>query len=604
MTRERSQERQQERTQSRPKDAMRHRVRRGDQDSPGRMQSGTQDRPGRNTQDRPGRTQSGTQDRPRRNTQDRPRHGIQDGPGRSTQDSLQRPRRSTQNKTQGPGRRPVRPQNRRESNIRQRAKIRRRKRQILAGGILAAVVLILGICNFIMYKAVSKYPKGVICDNIYIGNTDVSGMSKKEAKAAVKKQLEADKQLTVSVQAAGGSAEGTLEELGLKYKGVDGAVDEASDYGKKGSLWSRYWKLKRTAGKVVIEEKLSIDKEAGESILAMRADSLTNRAKNATITKEGDGFRIGKEQEGEAVDVADALAKIEKYLNDEWDHKGFSVTADVVKEKPTVTASDLESIQDELGAFSTDAGSGERIQNLKTGVSKLNDVVLMPGEVLSVEELTKPYTEENGYVLGGSYEGGRVVETYGGGLCQVSTTLYNAVIYAELEIVERYPHSMLVDYVTPSRDAAVAEGYIDFKFKNNYDSPIYIAGGIDENNELYFKIYGKDTRDAGRTVEFESEVISTEEPGVAYEENNEAPIGSIQVVSSPHAGTDAILWKIVYQDGEEVSREMFNSSSYQKTDTIYEVGTMSDNPEFTALVQNAIATQDEGQIYEAVGAAQ
>lgn len=545
-------------------------------------------------------TQERSQGRQQGRTQGRPKGAAQHRARQGAQDSLRR----TQSSAQNGNRRPVRPKNRRESNIRQRAKIRRRKRQILAGSILAAVVLILGVCSFIMHKAVSKYPKNVICDNMYIGNTDVSGMSRKEAKAAVKKQLEADKQLTVSVQAAGGSAEGTLEELGLKYKGVDSAVDEAADYGKKGSLWSRYWKLKRAAGKVVIEEELTIDKEAGESILAMRAEVLTNRAKNATITKEGDGFRIEKEQEGEAVDVADALAKIEKYLNDGWDHKGFSVAADVVKEKPTVTASDLKSIQDELGAFSTDAGSGERIQNLKTGVSKLSDVVLMPEEVLSVEELTKPYTEENGYVLGGSYEGGRVVETYGGGLCQVSTTLYNAVIYAELEIVERYPHSMLVDYVTPSRDAAVAEGYIDFKFKNNYDTPIYIAGGIDENNELYFKIYGKDTRDAGRTVEFESEVISTEEPGVTYEENSEAPIGSIQVVSSPHAGTDAILWKIVYQDGEEVSREMFNSSSYQKTDTIYEVGTMSDNPEFTALVQNAIATQDEGQIYEAVGAAQ
>lgn len=548
----------------------------------------TQERPQSRQQER---RQSRSQNRPKRSSQGRPQH---EGAERA---------KSRMQENKNP-KRPARPQNRRETNIRQRAKIRRRKQQFLAGIILAGIVLILGGCNFIMYKAVSKYPKNVIYDNIYIGNVNVSGMTKKEAKEAVKNQLEEDKQLTVSVQAAGGSAEGTLEEFGLKYKGVDKAVDEAANYGKKGSLWNRYWKIQKTSRKVIIEEELALDKEAGESILSMRADALTNRAKNATITKEGDGFRIEKEQDGETIDIADALAQIEKYLNDNWDHKGFSVTADVIKEKPSVAASDLESISDELGAFSTDAGSGERIQNLKTGVSKLSDVVLMPGEILSVEELTKPYTEENGYVLGGSYEGGRVVETYGGGLCQVSTTLYNAVIYAELEIVERYPHSMLVDYVTPSRDAAVAEGYIDFKFKNNYETPIYIAGGIDESNELYFKIYGKDTREAGRTVEFESEVISTEDPGVTYEENSEAPIGSIQVASSPHVGTDAILWKVVYQNGEEVSREMFNSSSYQKTDTIYEVGTMSDNPDLTVLVQNAIATQDEGQIYEAVGAAQ
>ena len=546
-----------------------------------------------------GRRQSPSQNKAQHSQKSRTRRSPQ---GRAQHEAPERTKSRTQESRQK--KRPARLQNRRETNIRQRAKIRRRKQQLLAGIILAGIVLVLGGCNFIMYKSVSKYSKDVICDNIYIGNVDVSGMSKKEAEAAVKEQLEADKQLTVSVQAAGGQAEGTLEELGLKYKGVGKAVDKAINYGKKGSLWSRYWKLRRTSRKVVIEEELVLDREAGESILTMRADSLTNRAKNATITREGEGFRIEKEQDGEAIDVSDALIRIEKYLNYNWDHKEFSVTADVVKEKPSVTAEDLESISDELGAFSTDAGSGERIQNLKTGVAKLSDVVLMPGEVLSVEERTKPYTEENGYVLGGSYEGGRVVETYGGGLCQVSTTLYNAVIYSELEIVERYPHSMLVDYVTPSRDAAVAEGYIDFKFKNNYDTPIYITGGIDESNELYFKIYGKDTREAGRTVEFESEVISTEEPGVTYEENSEAPIGSIQVVSSPHAGTDAILWKIVYQNGEEVSREMFNSSSYQKTDTIYEVGTMSDNPDSTALVQNAIATQDEGQIYAAVGAVQ
>ena len=264
----------------------------------------------------------------------------------------------------------------------------------------------------ILHKAVSKYPDDVICKNIFIGAVDVSGMSKKEAKAAVEKQLAADRALTVSIQTESGTAEGTLEELGLKYKGVNKAVDKAMDYGKKGSLFSRYWKLRRASRRgVVIEEKLAIDKKAGAEVLVTRTDSLTDRAKNASITQDGSGFKIEKEQEGETVNIEDSLVKIEEHLNDSWDHKTFSVTADVVKEKPTVTASDLESIQDELGAFSTDAGSGERIQNLKTGVEKLSNIVLMPGEVLSVEDRTKPYTPENGYVMGGSYEGGRVVET-------------------------------------------------------------------------------------------------------------------------------------------------------------------------------------------------
>ena len=87
---------------------------------------------------------------------------------------------------------------------------------------------------------------------------------------------------------------------------------------------------------------------------------------------------------------------------------------------------------------------------------------------------------------GSAYENGQIVESIGGGLCQVSTTLYNAVLYAELEVTRRAPHSMSVSYVEPSRDAMIAEGISDFKFVNNYDTPILIEGYIDGNNQLGF----------------------------------------------------------------------------------------------------------------------
>ena len=273
------------------------------------------------------------------------------------------------------------------------------------------------------------------------------------------------------------------------------------------------------------------------------------------------------------------------------------------EEKPTVVRADLESIQDELGSFSTDAGGGERWQNLKTGVEKLNGTVLMPGEELSVHDVTAPYDEEHGYVPAGSYENGQVVETYGGGICQVSSTLYNAVIYAELEIVKRYPHSMLVAYVQPSRDAAIAGDTKDFVFKNNYDTPIYIFGEIDSSNQLRFVIYGKDTREEGRSVEYEPEVISTEEPKTTYKTNSEASLGSMQTVGSAHTGKVVKLWKIVKMNGEEVSREEFNNSTYQKADKVIEVGTKSDNSAASSLVANAVATQDKDKINAAIAEA-
>ena len=399
-------------------------------------------------------------------------------------------------------------------------------------------------------------------------------------------------------------AQTTLEQCGIAYQSADKLVKEAVDYGKKGSMWSRYFTLhKLEKKKVVLKENLVLNEEQVQAFLTEQAVPLANHAVNATIAKSASGFEIQDEKTGETVDVEDTVSKLTEYLNKDWNHKEVSMKAVMKEEKPTVVRADLESIQDELGSFSTDAGGGERWQNLKTGVEKLNGTVLMPGEELSVHDVTAPYDEEHGYVPAGSYENGQVVETYGGGICQVSSTLYNAVIYAELEIVKRYPHSMLVAYVQPSRDAAIAGDTKDFVFKNNYDTPIYIFGEIDSSNQLRFVIYGKDTREEGRSVEYEPEVISTEEPETTYKTNSEASLGSMQTVGSAHTGKVVKLWKIVKMNGEEVSREEFNNSTYQKADKVIEVGTKSDNSAASSLVANAVATQDKDKINAAIAEA-
>ena len=162
---------------------------------------------------------------------------------------------------------------------------------------------------------------------------------------------------------------------------------------------------------------------------------------------------------------------------------------------------------------------------------------------------------------------------------------------------------MLVNYVKPSRDAAIAEGILDFVFTNNYDTPIYIFGEIDDANQMRFAIYGKDTRPEGRTVEYESETLETEDYGVTYQEDPDAPLGSMQYSGSPHTGVTAQLWKVVYQDGVEESREVINHSQYSKSDQIILVGTKSDDPNKSALVRSAISTQSASQISAATAQA-
>lgn len=110
-----------------------------------------------------------------------------------------------------------------------------------------------------------------------------------------------------------------------------------------------------------------------------------------------------------------------------------------------------------------------------------------------------PFTEENGYAPAASYANGTVVESFGGGICQVSTTLYQAVLQAELEVTERHNHSMIVKYVEPSMDAAIAEGAKDFRFVNNTEAPIYIEG-YTYGGKIYFNLYGEEYRSADRKV--------------------------------------------------------------------------------------------------------
>lgn len=490
----------------------------------------------------------------------------------------------------------------RRRKVTRRMSLKRKRRMTVLFFIAVFLVLLVFAGSYLaLRKYVNTVEDDIIADNISIGAVDVSGLTKAEAKELLQQHLAEDQSLKVSLKTENGSADATLEELGLSSNDLDSLIQEAVDYGKKGTIWTRYRKMKRLESDgLVIREKFTLDADLAEEVLNERAVPLIKGAQDATIEKTAAGFKITPEQEGEAIDIEATIDSITKHLNQKWNHDDFSVQVSTKKEEPEITEEDLAEIEDELGSFWTDAGGGERWYNLKTGTERLNGKILMPGETLSVGQTTGPYTAENGYVEAGAYENGQVVSDYGGGICQVSTTLYNAVIYAELEVVERSPHSMTVGYVKPSRDAAIAGDYLDFKFKNSYDTPIYIYGEINSNNQLQFIIYGKDTRDKDRTVEYESETVSTTEHGTTYKENAEAAFGTMTSTGSPHDGVEARLWKIVYENGEEVSREIFNTSSYSASDEIIEVGTAGGSAEAVAALQTAIASQDASKIAEAI----
>ena len=486
-------------------------------------------------------------------------------------------------------------------------RVQRRKRQriaFLSGLCLAAVLIIFAISYGILYRYVHKVKDGTVANHIFIGETEVSGMTSKEALSAVKAKLSEYEALKITMKVGDETAEATLSELGFTAKDVDKLVEQAVSYGKKGSVWKRYHALRKLKKeKKVIKPTFKLDQEAAAAIIDERAKSLEKGAVDASVSYQNGSFVITDEENGRTIDTDTSLQTITKYLNEKWDYKDAVVTLKEVEEEAAVKRADLESIQEELGSYSTEAGSGNRVTNLKRAAELLNGTVIMPGEEFSVEQATLPYSEENGYVDGGAYENGEVVQSIAGGICQVSTTLYNAVLYAELEVTERSPHSIIVTYVDPSRDAAIAEGIKDFKFKNNYDTPILIEGYIDANNQLGFYIYGKDTRPEGHSVEYESETLEKMEYTKKYIEDPESSLGALNTEGTAINGRTARLWKVVYENGEEVSRDVINNSTYKPTEMRVKVGTSTDNAEAANLVRTAIASQDEATINEAIAQA-
>jgi vancomycin resistance protein YoaR len=146
----------------------------------------------------------------------------------------------------------------------------------------------------------------------------------------------------------------------------------------------------------------------------------------------------------------------------------FYITLD-----PEITEEVYQNISTKIGSYSTWFGGGNRGENIRIATYDINNRIVAPGDIFSFNDSTKPRTPERGYKLAPIIVGNSVVPGYGGGICQVSTTLYNAALNADLEIVERYPHSQPVDYVPQGKDATVSN-YLDFKFRNNSNKFILI----------------------------------------------------------------------------------------------------------------------------------
>ena len=219
------------------------------------------------------------------------------------------------------------------------------------------------------------------------------------------------------------------------------------------------------------------------------------------------------------------------------------------------------------------ANTGDgRVKNMQIAAETVSGTIVMPGEEFSYNELIGDTTPDKGYEKANTYVGDEIVPDYGGGICQVSTTLYRAVMRANIRSTERMNHSMIVSYSEPGLDATVANGYIDYKFVNTYDFPIYIQGYV-SGGVVNFSIYGNVEAMGNKTYDLISVVNEKISPEVVYKEDNTLEEGKEVVKSYGMTGYKATAYQVTYENGVEVNRELISNDTYLKTDTIIRKGT-------------------------------
>lgn len=429
---------------------------------------------------------------------------------------------------------------------------------------------------------------------VTICGTDVAGMNADEVELFVKGSVDGAKNAVITVNCVDDkSATLAMSDIGIKWTNTD-LAKKASQMGTRGNSIARYKARKdlRTNG-AALRIEYEIDGGKLRQFVEDECLIFNNEAVNATFEKTEDGFNVIKGQTGVVIDEDKAVEFLRNYIINEWDGTSCEVTIPVTVDNPEEFEGDLDQITDLLGTFKTSykTSSENRSCNVANGCRLVNGTTLYPGEEFSMYDHIKPFSEDNGYKLAGSYMNGMVVDSLGGGICQVSTTLYNAVLLAELEVTERNNHSMIVSYVPASADAAISESAgKDFRFVNNTEYPIYIEGYTTDDKQIVFNIYGKETRPSNRTVEYNSKVLETIPatteniiPSSAY------PVGYVSVQAA-HTGYKAQLWKTVTVDGVEESKELVNQSTYNMVPRTAVVGIATANPQAAAQMAEAIGT--------------
>ena len=421
------------------------------------------------------------------------------------------------------------------------------------------------------YESYAAIRQAVSSDLFYPGvtidGTDLGGMSMEEAQRLVSGRQEQTSSAFSLVVAAGDNRwRITSQEVPVTFD-AQTVLERAWAVGRTGTLEERYAQIQHAAQNGVhFKMGFTYDRSAIAGLVDIIADSLDVEMKNATLdafdvnnrtftfSEAQKGYRVNREQL-----AADILAAL-----DEGAYDRVIIPQGETLE-PTLYRAQLEGLFGRISSFTTKTTKDrDRNTNIALSAAALNGRVVLPGETLSFNECTGQRTGAKGYREAGAIAGGVLVDDTGGGVCQTSSTLFNAVVRADLKIVKRSAHSWPSTYVNKGEDATVNYPSLDFVFKNEGEFPVFVVAWY-ENQQVTVEIYGQMLPN-GMTIDLESKVIKTIKPSdeLLHTFDASLPVGTRQFGREKRTGYEVDTYK-VYKDsaGNEIERKKLWTTTYR-----------------------------------------
>lgn len=468
------------------------------------------------------------------------------------------------------------------------AKRKKKNKGIIIVPVFILLVAAIAFSAYVFHNTSSFDNK--IYTNVYINDINVGGLTKQEAMKLLDEKLnQSIKDKKIVLKYSDKKFHTDYDQLKVHYD-FQGAVNEAFNIGKKGNLVKKTLYLsglKSNPQKITV--KLQADESKISKIVKRVARNINKDPVDATVKLNGAAFSVVDGQNGISVDQkklkSDILASINSNLSD----AEIDITVNSVE--PKVKKDALSSINTKISSFTTmfKLSDANRSGNIKIASQAVDGTVVMPGEVFSMNKAVGPRIGERGFKEANVIINGELVPGMAGGICQVTTTVYNAALYANFPIVSRRAHALRVHYVPAGRDATISGDAIDFKFRNSNKTPIfvhtYVSGG-----SVTADIYGTNEHPEQKVV-VSSEVTQTlDPPSPTLIKDSSLKEGEKVVETKSVSGSKSITYRKVYNGDTLVKTEVLSKDTYKPMRGVIKIGSKKANSSVASPSEETVPT--------------